>query len=106
MSVKKRTASLFLVAALGTAGLGAASTAASAQTALAPCTGKSGLHIKDKGETGGKAWADVLNCGSTRLVTLDINNGPDPLCRTITKGNWARITAPTIFGSVRKAKYC
>ncbi|MFG3443042.1 hypothetical protein ACGF0J_37870 [Nonomuraea sp. NPDC047897] len=106
MSVKKRTASLFLVTALATAGLGAAGTAASAQAALAPCTGKSGLHITAKGESGGKAWANVLNCGATRLVTLDINNGPDPLCRTIAKGDTARITAPTIFGSVRKAKYC
>lgn len=106
MSAKKRTASTLLAGSLIVAGLGVGTTAASADTSSAPCTGKTGLHITAKGETSGKAWADVLNCGSTDLVTLDISWGPDPLCREIRHGVNARITAPTAVGSVRKAKYC
>ncbi|MFI6502680.1 hypothetical protein [Nonomuraea typhae] len=104
MSVIKRTALTLAAGSLVFTGLGAAS--ASASASAAPCTGKSGLNIMAKGETQGKAWADVLNCGRTGLVTLDISWGPDPLCREIRNGVTARITAPTAVGSVRKAKYC
>ncbi|WP_157245199.1 hypothetical protein [Nonomuraea typhae] len=103
MSVIKRTAFTLAAGSLFLVGLGAASASASA---AAPCTGRSGLTIMAKGETQGKAWADVLNCGRTGLVTLDISWGPDPLCREIRNGVTARITAPTAVGSVRKAKYC
>ncbi|MEU7893381.1 hypothetical protein AB0B45_10985 [Nonomuraea sp. NPDC049152] len=106
MSIRKRTAGTLLVGALIVGGLGAGTTAASAGASSAPCTGKSGLHITAKGTTNQKSWADVLNCGSTDLVTLDIAFGPDPLCREIRHGVTARITAPTAIGSVRKAKYC
>ncbi|MFE3449796.1 hypothetical protein ACFXJ8_12765 [Nonomuraea sp. NPDC059194] len=107
MSIIRRTAGTLLVGALTIVGLGTGITAASAGASAAPCTGKTGLHITAKGENSeGKAWADVLNCGSTDLVTLDISWGPDPLCREIRNGVNARITAPTAVGSVRKAKYC
>ncbi|MEV4063189.1 hypothetical protein [Nonomuraea dietziae] len=106
MSIHRRTAGALLVGALTIVGLGTGTAAASAGASGAPCSGKTGLHITAKGETSGKAWADVLNCGSTDLVTLDIAYGPDPLCREIRHGVNARITAPTAVGSVRKAKYC
>ncbi|NRQ32551.1 hypothetical protein HII36_11975 [Nonomuraea sp. NN258] len=108
MSIKRATT--LLVAGLVTvAGLGLTASTASADPGGAPCYGNTdGLFIKRKDNSWPNLWADVLNCGPARKVTLDVSRALDPSCVTIKRAQTARIhaTGGVPGSTIRKAKYC
>ncbi|NRQ33690.1 hypothetical protein HII36_17800 [Nonomuraea sp. NN258] len=103
----KRVVTVLVASSVAAFGLTLTASTASADPGGAPCYGNTqGLFIKDKGRSGDFLWADVLNCGPSHGVTLDVSLAPDPPCRTIKRGESRVIRGWSHGGGIRKAKYC
>ncbi|MGP3963908.1 hypothetical protein ACTWPT_48885 [Nonomuraea sp. 3N208] len=99
---------IFLVVALVLAGVGVFTPAASADPCCPPCYGNTnGLFITEKDNDGNYIWAEVLNCGPRRKVSLDVSLTPDPPCEYIDRRKKKKIAAYThLGGKIRDAYYC